>query len=120
MSAHFGIAGSGTLSAPGSRVGAAIPASMGFIHLAWLHDIAEERCAVWEQAGTRWEIVDGPLTEKPAAWLTLTSRDMVGCLIVWMSGEAEMEWGTPDRGGERHFDLDSRPPCEPASTNWRH
>lgn len=45
--------------------------------------------------------------EKPAAWLTLALGERAGRLIVWTSGEAEMDWGTPDSGGQRHYDLES-------------
>lgn len=45
--------------------------------------------------------------EKPAAWLTVALGERTGRLIVWTSGEAEMDWGTPDSGGQRHYDLES-------------
>ena len=32
----------------------------------------------------------------------------LGQLTVWTSGEADMDWGTPDNGGSRHYDLESR------------
>lgn len=73
-----------------------------------LHEIAAERSARWEAAGVRWELVDGPLTAKPAAWLILDGTATMGQLTVWVSGEAEMDWGTPETGGERHYDLESR------------
>ena len=77
------------------------------VDLALLHEVAAERRGRWEAAGLRWVVVDGPLTEKPAAWLILENDTDLGQLTVWFSGEAEMEWGTPERGGERHYDLDS-------------
>ena len=78
------------------------------MNLALLHDIAGERRAEWEAAGARWEVVDGPPTDKPASWLILDGRSALGQLTVWVSGEAEVDWGTPENGGERHYDLDSR------------
>lgn len=77
------------------------------MNLAALHEIAAERRVRWERAGLRWEVIDGPLTDKPASWLILGRETTAGQLTVWVSGEAEMEWGTPDQGGERHYDLDS-------------
>ena len=73
-----------------------------------LHEIAAERRARWEAAGVGWEVIDGPLTDKPASWLILSGSAAIGQLTVWVSGEAEMDWGTPDNGGERHYDLGTR------------
>jgi len=78
------------------------------VDLSLLHEIAAERRARWEAVDVAWEVVDGPLTDKPAAWLILSGTIATGQLTVWVSGEAEMDWGTPDGGGERHYDLDSR------------
>ncbi len=78
------------------------------VELGMLHEIAAERRARWEAAGVGWKVVDGPLTDKPASWLVLNGSTAVGQLTVWVSGEAEMDWGTPDNGGERQNDLDSR------------
>jgi hypothetical protein len=77
------------------------------VDLVLLHEIAAERRGHWEAAGIGWEVVDGPPTDKPAAWLILRGDTSVGQLTVWVSGEAEMDWGTPDSGCERHYDLDS-------------
>ena len=73
-----------------------------------LHEIVAERAARWDASGAGWEVVDGPLTDKPACWLILSGNTTIGQLTVWVSGEAEMDWGTPDNGGERHYDLESR------------
>jgi hypothetical protein len=73
-----------------------------------LHAIAAERCSLWEAAGVGWEVIDGPLTDKPASWLILSGNTTIGQLTVWVSGEAEMDWGTPDNGDQRLYDLDSR------------
>jgi hypothetical protein len=78
------------------------------VELGLLREIAEERRAQWEAAGVGWELFDGPPTDKPASWLILNGSTAVGQLTVWVSGEAEMDWGTPEDGGERHYDLDSR------------
>lgn len=76
--------------------------------LAALHEIADQRRSAWNAAGARWAVTDGPLTDKPAAWLTLSTHQVEGQLTVWVSGEAEMDWGTLERGGSRHYDLDTR------------
>lgn len=78
------------------------------VELGMLHEIAAERRVRWEAAGIGWEIADGPLTDKPASWLILTGDTGIGQLTVWVSGEAEMDWGPPNNGGGRHYDLDSR------------
>jgi hypothetical protein len=76
--------------------------------LAALHEIADQRHSVWNAAGVRWAVTDGPLTDKPAAWLTPSTHQFEGQLTVWVSGEAEMDWGTLDRGGFSHYGLDTR------------
>jgi len=75
--------------------------------LTALHRIAEERSSDWARSGVRWDVIDGPLTDKPAAWLIFNKGDEIGQLTVWVSGEAEMDWGTPEHGGARHYDCDS-------------
>ena len=75
--------------------------------LAAVHDIADERREHWAEAGALCEVVDGRLTDKPAAWLILSKDEITGQLTVWVSGEAEMDWGTPEHGDARHYDLDS-------------
>ena len=75
--------------------------------LGSLHQIASERRARWERAGASRAVVDGSPTDKPAAWLTLDTAGASGQLILWVSGEAEMEWGTSAVDGQRHYDLDS-------------
>jgi hypothetical protein len=79
------------------------------MNLAALHDIADERRGHWAEGGALCEVVDGPLTDKPAAWLILSKDEATGQLTVWVSGEAEMEWCTPEHGDgrHRHYDLDS-------------
>jgi hypothetical protein len=74
--------------------------------LAALHGVANERHAAWSEAGAQWAIEDGPVTDKPASWLDLTTNSNSGRLILWTSGEAEMEWGTKQVDGQRHYDLD--------------
>lgn len=75
--------------------------------IALLHQIASERRAGWERAGVRWAVVDGLPTDKPASWLTLDTANTSGQLMLWVSGEAELEWGTTSVDGQRHYDLDS-------------
>lgn len=66
----------------------------------------ELRCASWAASGASWELTHGPETPKPAAWLALETHDGLGSLILWVSGEAELEWIRPTPGGdvraERH------------------
>lgn len=72
-----------------------------------LRQLVDERHLHWRAAGARWEIIDGPRTDKPAAWVVLTTDAAIGQLTVWVSGEAEMEWGTVRGVNVRHYDLDS-------------
>ena len=85
--------------------------------LAALHEIADGRSSSWEAAGVRWGVTDGPLTDKPAAWLTLSRHQAEGQLIVWVSGEAEMVWGNPEPVVFRHYDLDTRESLGACVTN---
>lgn len=78
------------------------------MNLAALHDIADERREHWAEAGALCEVVDGPLTDKSAAWLILSKAEVAGQLTVWVSGEAEMEWGrSPEYVDARHYDIDT-------------
>lgn len=70
--------------------------------LALLNEVAAERRARWEAAGIAWQVVEGPPTDKPASWLILSGHEALGQVTVWVSGEAEMDWGTPEDGGGRH------------------
>lgn len=47
------------------------------------------------------------LRDKPASWLVLNANAALGQLTVWVSGEAQMDWGSPSDGGARHYDLAS-------------
>jgi hypothetical protein len=62
---------------------------------------------LWAPRAHGWDVVDGPPTDKPAAWLILRGDTSVGQLTVGVSGEAEMDWGAPDQGGERHYEVPS-------------
>lgn len=77
------------------------------VDLALLHLIADERRVSWDEAGVQAKVINGPVTDKPAAWLVLNNNDTIGQLTVWVTGEAEMDWGTQEDGGERHYDLGS-------------
>jgi hypothetical protein len=78
------------------------------VELSLLRAVSEERRARWRSAGLTCELVKGRPTDKPASWLILSASDALGQLTVWATGEAEMDWGTPDNGGSRHYDLESR------------
>ncbi|GAA3527043.1 hypothetical protein AFL01nite_04150 [Aeromicrobium flavum] len=72
-----------------------------------LHDLAAKRASRWRREEFGFEVLDGPITDKPASWLVLSLNGVLGQLTLWVSGEAEMDWGTPEDGGERHYDLGS-------------
>lgn len=73
-----------------------------------LRQVVAERCARWADAGISWQVLDGPSTDKPASRLVRDAGAALGQLVVWVSGEAVMDWGTPDRGGTRQYVLSSR------------
>ncbi|MEU2615095.1 hypothetical protein ABZ570_26470 [Micromonospora sp. NPDC007271] len=41
--------------------------------------------------GIQWQLHRGPTYDKSAAWIDCTNGDLAGWLIVWTSGEAELE-----------------------------
>ncbi|NIL44135.1 hypothetical protein HCB17_25745 [Salinispora arenicola] len=41
--------------------------------------------------GIQWQLHRGPTYNKSAAWIDCTNADLAGWLIVWTSGEAELE-----------------------------
>ncbi|WP_018255804.1 hypothetical protein [Salinispora mooreana] len=41
--------------------------------------------------GVQWQLHRGPTYDKSAAWIDCINGDLVGWLIVWTSGEAELE-----------------------------
>lgn len=45
----------------------------------------------WERQGLSVEYHRGPQTDKPAAWVVLSSARAGGQLTVWVSGETELE-----------------------------
>ncbi|MBF4162591.1 hypothetical protein [Nocardioides acrostichi] len=85
----------------------ALGCKYGEVDLSLLHDLVAARENRWQREGFEHEFADGPMTDKPASWLRLDLRGALGQLTVWVSGEAEMDWGMPDKGGERHYDLSS-------------
>lgn len=59
----------------------------------------------WHNREVTWSVGHGPPTDKPAAWLVLSGRSGDGQLTVWVSGEAEMDWGDGQGTQARHYDL---------------
>ncbi|GAA3865518.1 hypothetical protein GCM10022243_34570 [Saccharothrix violaceirubra] len=69
---------------------------------------AVHRCAPrWERAGIRWTLTFGPEYDKPAAWVDCETGDSTGHLIVWTSGEAELDTADLTTGivHPTHYDL---------------
>lgn len=73
--------------------------------LSDLHRIATERSTRWAAAGFTWDYKAGPLSDNPAAWLTLRTASADAFLKVWTSGDAEMDWGPEGDAHARHYDL---------------
>jgi hypothetical protein len=75
-----------------------------------LHETARERSARWENSSVEWQMIDGPQTPKPAAWLQLRTDTAEGQLTAWVSGEAEMDWSIAKEAWTNHaphYDLES-------------
>ena len=47
----------------------------------------------WQGAAAASSITLGPATDKPGAWLDLSTPTAAAQLTVWTSGEAEVQWG---------------------------
>jgi hypothetical protein len=75
-----------------------------------LRETARERSARWESSSVEWQIIDGPGTPKPAAWLQLRTDTAQRQRTVWVSGEAEMDLGIVKEAWTNHalhYDLES-------------
>lgn len=80
----------------------------GDVDLMTLDAVVGERAGGWAARGAAWEIIHGPATANPAAWVVLTLGDSVGQLTLWATGEAQLDWGDRATGGAGHYDLASR------------
>lgn len=56
----------------------------------------EHRRSAWQDEGLSVEYRRGAETPKPAAWVILESPRASGQLTVWVSGEADMDFGPVD------------------------
>jgi hypothetical protein len=54
-----------------------------------------------------WDYQEGPQTDNPASWFTLSGPHADAFLKVWSSGDAEMDWGVKGDAHARHYDLSS-------------
>jgi hypothetical protein len=62
------------------------------VDLGDLEAVAAEREVAWRSAGVAWQVIRGPETDKPAAWLQIARGAAAGELILWASGEAEVSY----------------------------
>jgi len=55
----------------------------------------------------RWEIVRGPLTDKPASWLRVEKGAALAELILWVSGEVDLNYTRrmEDPPTSEHYDI---------------
>ncbi|WP_197043358.1 hypothetical protein [Saccharothrix sp. NRRL B-16314] len=92
-------------------------------------DLAQFAAAVhahaprWERAGIRWQLTFGPERDKSAAWVDCETGDLAGQLVVWTSGEAELDAGNLATGviDQVHYELVSPHElgtCLDDLTNW--
>lgn len=63
----------------------------------------------WKAGAIQWQLTLGPKRDKSAAWVNCETGDLGGTLIVWTSGEAELEAGNIATGiiDRVHYDLAS-------------
>jgi hypothetical protein len=75
--------------------------------LAQFATAVHARAQQWEQASIRWQFTIGPEREKSGAWLSCETDDLLGELIVWTTGEAELAIADPTTGtvDQAHHDL---------------
>ncbi len=64
---------------------------MGSVNLDDFAAAVDEHAERWESAGIRWQLHRGPTRDKSAAWVDCTSDERLASLIVWTSGEAELD-----------------------------
>ncbi|HEY4454374.1 MAG TPA: hypothetical protein VGN81_08690 [Pseudonocardiaceae bacterium] len=63
---------------------------------------------IWERAGITWRLTLGPVRDKSAAWIDCEIGDVADRLIIWTSGEAELDVGDTATGvASTHYDLSS-------------
>ncbi|AVT34285.1 hypothetical protein C6361_08410 [Plantactinospora sp. BC1] len=56
------------------------------------------RGAQWQAAGVQWQLHYGPTCSKSSAWVECTTARHLAQLIVWTSGEADLEVGDISTG----------------------
>lgn len=68
----------------------------GLLDLNGFVDLVSTRSPFWREAGAVWTLHRSPDDghNKHSAWVTIEHLDRVGTLIVWDSGEAELEAGS--------------------------
>ncbi|MGW4943387.1 immunity protein TriTu family protein [Actinoplanes sp. NPDC004185] len=52
----------------------------------------------WQAAGVQWQLHHGPTRSKSSAWVDCTTARHLARLIVWTSGEADLEVGDISTG----------------------
>lgn len=68
---------------------------------------ADARAPQLHNIGIQWQLHQGPTYNKSAAWIDCTNGDLAGWLIVWTSGEAELETANLTTGSvdSTHYEL---------------
>jgi hypothetical protein len=56
------------------------------------------RAARWQQVGVQWQLHHGPTRDKSTAWVDCATARHEAQLIVWTSGEAELDVGDISTG----------------------
>jgi hypothetical protein len=56
------------------------------------------RATGWQEADVQWQLHHGPTPSKSSAWVDCTTAHHLAQLIVWTSGEAELNIGNISTG----------------------
>jgi hypothetical protein len=83
---------------------------MGSVNLNDFVAAVDEHAERWERAGVRWQIHRGPTLDKSAAWVDCRYGERLASLIVWTTGEAELDLAVLATGEavNTHYDFHSR------------
>jgi hypothetical protein len=68
------------------------------LDLEYLAAAVTARATGWQEAGVQWQLHHGPNRDKSSAWVDCITTDRLAQLIVWTSGEAELNIGDISTG----------------------
>lgn len=70
----------------------------------------QQQSETWQRISIDWTVTYGPTRDKSAAWVSCSAPGRQGSLIVWTSGEVELDVGDVATGDveSKHFDVTDR------------